>query len=164
MNQENKNLAFDTNIKQEVELSFNQPKEILSKFKNEDGSDKYSYLYGIKRTINGENAFFATSYLNSLIQDTGAKEGTKISITKTEKTVDGDKRLGWDVQVTGGETKEVDVNSLVNNLANKMDVNKANINDTNEVKELSLEEKVNILWAKHDKKEPNKNLADDLPF
>ena len=45
-----------------------------------------------------------------------------------------------------------------------MDVNKANINDTNEVKELSLEEKVNILWAEYDKKQPNKKLADDLPF
>ena len=31
MNQENKNMAFDTNIKQEVELTFDQPKEILSK-------------------------------------------------------------------------------------------------------------------------------------
>ena len=150
MNKENKNIAFDTNIKQEVELTFDKPKEILSNYKNEDGSDKFSYLYGIKRTINGENSFFATAYLNDIIQKNGAKEGTKLSITKTEKTVDGEKRLGWDVQVTGGEIKEVSID----------DVPKV-IHEVNTEK--TLEEKVEILWKAYSKTDPG-NPKDDLPF
>ena len=157
---ENKNMAFDTNIKQEVELTFDQPKEILSKYKNEDGSDKFSYLYGIKRTVNGENAFFATAYLNGLIQDTGAREGTRLSITKTEKTVDGEKRLGWDVKSIGGDVvEEQSITEVINKVASSMDANKPS-----EVKELSLEEKVNIMWGERSKDNKISNTKDDLPF
>ena len=150
MNEQNKNIAFDANVEQKVELSFDQPKAILSNYPNKDGSDKYNYLYGIKKTINGESAFFATAYLNDIIQQNGAKEGTKLSITKVEKTVDGEKRTKWEVKVIGGETKDVSID----------DVPKV-IHEVNTEK--TLEEKVDILWKAYSKTDPS-NPVDDLPF
>ena len=150
---ENKAMKFNPNLPTEVELTFDEPKT---------GDGKYGtwYLYGTKENIKGESGFFATEILHEKLQAMGVKTGSNLIITKIVK----DDKTAWDIKLIGGETKEVDVNNLVSDLANKMDVNKPNINDTNEVKELSLEEKVNILWAEHDKKQPNKNLADDLPF
>ena len=48
---------------------------------------------------------------------------------------------------------------LVNEVATKMDVNKPN-----EVKELTAEEKINILWKEREAAKPKSNPSDDMPF
>ena len=158
MNQENKNVKFNPNLPVEVELAFDEPKSGISQYKNEDGSDKYWYLYGIKNTINGESGFFATPILHDIIKNTGAKIGTKLTITKVVK----DEKTTWDVKpVDGGKVEEKSITDVISNVASSMDANKPN-----QVKELSMEEKVNIMWDKFNKGKGKKpaNVADDLPF
>ena len=155
MNQENKNAKFDPNLLVAVELSFDKPKSGISQYKNEDGSDKNWYLYGIKRTITGENGFFATPILHDIIKNMGAKEGTKLNITKVVK----DEKTSWKVDVVGGDVKAP--------VAEKP-IQEVSIDDVPKVIEevktgMTLEQKVNILWSEYEKKNP-KTVSDDLPF
>ena len=137
---ENKAKKFDPNLPTEVELSFDQPKT---------GEGKYGtwYLYGIMPLITGENGFFATDLLHKKLQELGAKSGDKLVITKVAK----DDKTFFDVKKLGGDKpEEVSIN----------DVPKV-VNEVNT--EMTLEQKVNILWSEHEKKQP-KNMTDDLPF
>ena len=146
---ENKAMKFNPNLPTEVELSFDEPKT---------GEGQYGtwYLYGTKETINGESGFFATQILHELLQGLGVKTGSKLVIMK----VVNDNKTTWDVKLLGGEpVQEKSIDKVVNNLADSMDANKPS-----EVKELSLEEKVNILWHERSKDNKTSNTKDDLPF
>ena len=146
---ENKAMKFNPNLPTEVELSFDEPKT---------GEGQYGtwYLYGTKENIKGESGFFATQILHEILQGMGVKTGSKLIITK----VVNDNKTTWDVKKLGGDAvEEQSITEVVNKVASSMDANR-----TNEVKQLTLEEKVNILWADYDKKQPDKKLSDDLPF
>tara|TARA_Y100000593_G_scaffold85728_1_gene163207 strand:+ start:418 stop:867 length:450 start_codon:yes stop_codon:yes gene_type:complete len=148
---ENKAMKFNPNLSVEVELSFDEPKT---------GDNQYGtwYLYGTKENIKGESGFFATQILHEILQGMGAKTGSKLIITK----VVNDNKTTWDVKpVDGGKVEEKSITDVISNVASSMDANKPN-----EVKELSLEEKVNIMWDKFNKGKDKKtaNVADDLPF
>jgi len=137
---ENKALKFNPNLPTEVELTFDEPKT---------GEGKFGtwYLYGIKLTVKGENGFFATEILNDKLQVIGVKSGSKLIITKVVK----DEKTTWDIRKVGeDQPKEVSIDDSPEVI--------------DEVKtELTLEQKVNILWSEHDKKQP-KNIKNDLPF
>tara|TARA_Y100000593_G_scaffold17629_1_gene35309 strand:+ start:1291 stop:1734 length:444 start_codon:yes stop_codon:yes gene_type:complete len=137
MNQENKNVKFDPNLPVEVELTFDEPKSGISQYKNEDGSDKYWYLYGIKNTINGESGFFATPILHDIIKNTGAKTGTKLTITKVVK----DEKTTWDVKSAGGSEP---IQSVSIEDVPKI-IDKVDIKDINNENNSSLEERVDKL-------------------
>ena len=144
---ENKALKFNPNLPTEVELTFDEPKSGDSKFANDDGSAKKWYLYGTKPNIKGENGFFATEILHGILKDMGVKTGSKLIITKVIK----DDKTTWDIKKVGeDQPKEVSIDDVPEVV--------------DEVKtELTLEQKVNILWSEHDKKQP-KNIKNDLPF
>ena len=137
---ENKAKKFDPNLPTEVELTFDSPKT---------GEGQYGvwYLYGIKPLITGENGFFATEILNSKLQEMSVKTGSKLIITKIVK----DEKTTWDIKKIGEDPiKEVSVDDIPEVIE--------------EVKtEMTLEQKVNILWGEYSKKHP-KNTKDDLPF
>ncbi len=157
MDKERKNVSFNPNLPTEVELSFDEPKTGLSKYKNDDGSDKYWYLYGIKETVNGESSFFATQILHEILQGMGVKTGSKLVITKVVK----DEKTTWDVKSLGGDVvEEKSIDQVVEGSLGTMNVNKPN-----EVKELSTQEKVNVMWDAFNKKGKKATLTeDDLPF
>ena len=140
MKMENKAKKFDPNLPTAVELAFDEPKT---------GEGKYGtwYLYGISPLITGETGFFATDLLHKRLQEMGAKKGDKMIITKVAK----DDKTFFDVKREGGDqVQEVAIE----------DVPKV-INEVNT--EMTLEQKVNILWSEYDKKQPKK-MTDDLPF
>lgn len=150
MDKENKALKFNPNLPNKVELAFDEPKT---------GEGQYGtwYLYGIKETINGENGFFATKILHELLQGKGLKAGAKLEITK----IVNDNKTTWDVKnLGGGQVEEKSITDVIDSVANSIDASK-----TNKVKELSTEEKVNIMWD-HFSSENKKpvNIGDDLPF
>ena len=148
---ENKAMKFNPNLPTEVELSFDEPKT---------GEGQYGiwYLYGTKENIKGESGFFATQILHEILQGMGVKTGSKLVIMK----VVNDNKTTWNVKSLGGEpVQEQSIDKVVNNLADSMDANKPS-----EVKELSTDEKVNIMWDAFNKNEGKKSTAtkDDLPF
>lgn len=74
-------MKFNVGEPKKVTLSFDQPKI---------GTNDYGkwYMYGIKTDINGgDDSFFATYTLHTMIQNLGAKEGDEITV---EKCQDGD--------------------------------------------------------------------------
>ena len=147
---ENKAMKFNPNLPTEVELTFDEPKT---------GDGKYGtwYLYGTKENIKGESGFFATQILHELLQGLGVKTGSKLVITK----VVSDNKTTWDVKnLGGGQVEEKSITEVISDVSNSLDVNKPN-----KVKELSTEEKVNIMWDHFSKenKQPV-NIGDDLPF
>ena len=137
---ENKAMKFNPNLPTEVELSFDEPK-------TGDGQYGTWYLYGTKENIKGESGFFATQILHEILQAMGVKTGSKLIITK----VVNDNKTTWDVKKIGEDPiKEVSVDDIPEVIE--------------EVKtEMTLEQKVNILWGEYSKKHP-KNTKDDLPF
>lgn len=150
MDKKNKPLKFNPNISNKVILAFDEPRT---------GENQYGtwYLYGIKETINGENGFFATKILHELLQGKGLKAGAKLEITK----IVNDNKTTWDVKnLGGGEVEEKSITEVINDVSDSLDANK-----TNEVKELSTDQKVNIMWDAYNKKNKQPvNIEDDLPF
>ena len=148
---ENKAMKFNPNLPTEVELSFDEPK-------TGDGQYGTWYLYGTKENIKGESGFFATQILHEILQGMGVKTGSKLVITK----VVNDNKTTWDVKSLGGEpVQEKSLNDVISNVASSMDANRPS-----EVKELSTDEKVNIMWDEFNKGKGKKPviLAGDLPF
>ena len=148
---ENKAMKFNPNLPTKVELSFDEPK-------TGDGQYGTWYLYGTKENIKGESGFFATQILHEILQGMGVKTGSKLVITK----VVNDNKTTWDVKSLGGEpVQEKSLNDVISNVASSMDANRPS-----EVKELSTDEKVNIMWDEFNKGKGKKPviLADDLPF
>ena len=146
---ENKAMKFNPNMPVDVELSFDEPKT---------GEGQYGtwYLYGTKENIKGESGFFATQILHEILQGMGVKTGSKLVIIK----VVNDNKTTWDVKSIGGDVvEEKSITEVINKVASSMDANKPS-----EVKELSLEEKVNILWGERSKGKKSTNTKDDLPF
>ena len=146
---ENKPMKFNPNMPVDVELSFDEPKT---------GEGQYGtwYLYGTKENIKGESGFFATQILHEILQGMGVKTGSKLVIIK----VVNDNKTTWDVKSIGGDVvEEQSITEVINKVASSMDANKPS-----EVKELSLEEKVNILWGERSKGKKSTNTKDDLPF
>ena len=151
MEKKNKSLKFNPNIPNKVILAFDEPKT---------GEGEYGtwYLYGIIETINGENGFFATKILHELLQGKGLKAGAKLEITK----IVNDNKTTWDVKnLGGGEVEEKSITEVIDSVANSIDASK-----TNKVKDLSTEQKVNIMWDAYNKKnkQPVNIGDDDLPF
>ena len=149
MKMENKAMKFNPNMPVDVELSFDEPKT---------GEGQYGtwYLYGTKENIKGESGFFATQILHEILQGMGVKTGSKLVIIK----VVNDNKTTWDVKSIGGDVvEEQSITEVINKVASSMDANKPS-----EVKELSLEEKVNILWGERSKGKKSTNTKDDLPF
>ena len=149
---ENKAMKFNPNMPVDVELSFDEPKT---------GEGQYGtwYLYGTKENIKGESGFFATQILHELLQGLGVKTGSKLVITK----VVSDNKTTWDVK-NNGESSPVEKQSItdvINTVAKSMDANRPS-----EVKELSTDEKVNIMWDAFNKNKGKKSTVteDDLPF
>lgn len=148
---ENKAMKFNPNMPVDVELSFDEPK-------TGDGQYGTWYLYGTKENIKGESGFFATQILHEILQGMGVKTGSKLVISK----VVTDNKTTWDVKSLGGEpAQELSIDKVVNNLADSMDASKPS-----QVKELSSDEKVNIMWDAFNKNKGKKSTAtkDDLPF
>ena len=146
---ENKAMKFNPNMPVDVELSFDEPKT---------GEGQYGtwYLYGTKENIKGESGFFATQILHEILQGMGVKTGSKLVIIK----VVNDNKTTWDVKSIGGDVvEEQSITEVINKVASSMDANKPS-----EVKELSLEEKVNIMWGERSKDNKISNTKDDLPF
>ena len=133
MNQENKNVKFNPNLPTAVELAFDEPK-------TGDGQYGTWYLYGIKKNINGENAFFATQILHEILQGMGVKAGTKLIITKIVK----DDKTTWDVKAPELEkpVQEVSIDD-VPEVIEQIDIK----NESN----LSLEE-INEAFSKLDRR------------
>ena len=150
MEKERKNIKFNPNLPTEVELSFDEPKT---------GEGQYGtwYLYGVKENISGETGFFATAILNDILQGMGVKTGSKLVITKVVK----DEKTTWDVKSLGGDVvEEKSIDQVVESLSGTMNVNKPS-----EVKELSTQEKVNVMWDAFNKKGKKATVTeDDLPF
>ena len=148
---ENKAMKFNPNLPTEVELSFDEPK-------TGDGQYGTWYLYGTKENIKGESGFFATQILHELLQGLGVKAGSKLVITK----VVTDNKTTWDVKPNGeaSPVEKKSITDVISNVANSMDANKPS-----EVKELSTDEKVNIMWDAYNAKTKKPvNPGDDLPF
>ena len=149
---ENKAMKFNPNMPVAVELSFDEPK-------TGDGQYGTWYLYGTSENIKGESGFFATQILHELLQGMGVKTGSKLVITK----VVSDNKTTWDVK-NNGESSPVEKQSItdvINTVAKSMDANRPS-----EVKELSTDEKVNIMWDAFNKNKGKKSTVteDDLPF
>ena len=147
---ENKAMKFNPNLPTEVELSFDEPK-------TGDGQYGTWYLYGTKENIRGESGFFATQILHEILQGMGVKTGSKLVITKVVK----DEKTTWDVKSLGGDVvEEKSIDQVVESLSGTMNVNKPS-----EVKELSTQEKVNVMWDAFNKKGKKATVTeDDLPF
>ena len=149
---ENKAMKFNPNMPVDVELSFDEPK-------TGDGQYGTWYLYGTKENIKGESGFFATQILHEILQGMGVKTGSKLVITK----VVTDNKTTWDVKPNGeaSPVEKKSITDVISNVANSMDANKPS-----EVKELSTDEKVNIMWDAFNKKKGKKSTVteDDLPF
>ena len=147
---ENKAMKFNPNMPVAVELSFDEPK-------TGDGQYGTWYLYGTSENIKGESGFFATQILHELLQGLGVKTGSKLVITKVVK----DEKTTWDVKSLGGDVvEEKSIDQVVESLSGTMNVNKPS-----EVKELSTQEKVNVMWDAFNKKGKKTTVTeDDLPF
>ena len=150
MDKERKNIKFNPNLPTEVELGFDHPKT---------GEGQYGawYLYGIKETVSGETGFFATAILHEILQGMGVKTGSKLVITKVVK----DEKTTWDVKSLSGDVvEEKSIDQVVEGSLGAMNVNKPN-----EVKELSTQEKVYVMWDAFNKKGKKATVTeDDLPF
>ena len=148
---ENKAMKFNPNMPVAVELSFDEPK-------TGDGQYGTWYLYGTNENIKGESGFFATQILHELLQGLGVKTGSKLVITK----VVSDNKTTWDVKSPDGSNpvEKKSITNVISDVAKSMDANRPS-----EVKELSTDEKVNIMWDAYNKKNKKPaNPGDDLPF
>ena len=147
-------------IQQKSSKSFvNQTKAIEKTSKaTKSASTEMFALASIQETINGENGFFATKILHELLQAKGLKAGAKLEITK----IVNDNKTTWDVKnLGGGEVEEKSITEVIDSVANSIDASK-----TNKVKDLSTDQKVNIMWDAYNKKnkQPVNIGDDDLPF
>ena len=90
---DNKTLKFKTNVPETVEFKYDNPK---------DGENEHGpwFLYGVKHK-DGDAGFFATPFLNDLIQWAGVKKGATATITKKERP-DGKSKF-WTIEVNNIE-------------------------------------------------------------
>ena len=145
-------LKFEIGKPIEVVLTANEP---------QTGQGQYGpwNRYSIKELITGEDCFFASEGLHRQIQEGGFGMGYKMTIEKVHDA----KTLKTFFKVTphgdGSTMESATMEEMVNKVATKMDVNQ-----TNEVKELTAEEKINILWKEREATKAKSNPADDMPF
>ena len=92
----------------------------------------------------------------------------KLNISKGKKVefkkvlLVNDNKTTWDVKnLGGGEVEEKSITEVIDSVANSIDASK-----TNKVKDLSTDQKVNIMWDAYNKKnkQPVNIGDDDLPF
>ena len=159
-------LKFDIGKPIEVVLTANEP---------QTGQGQYGpwNRYSIKELITGEDCFFASEGLHRQISEGNFGEGYKLTIEKIHDKATSKTFFKVTPHGDGSTMESATMNELVNKVATKMDVNQPN-----EVKELSLEErvayledKIKLLCAKRQKEAgiktaPEKPTVteDDLPF
>ena len=162
----NTTLKFETGKPVEVVLTANEP---------QTGQGQYGpwNRYSIKELISGEDCFFASEGLHRQIQEGNFGMGYKMTIEK----VHDEKSAKTFFKVTphgdGSNLTSATIEEAVDMVASSMDVNKPN-----EVKKLSIEErvayledKIKMLCAKRQKEAGIKTApekptvtGDDLPF
>ena len=135
---ENKNIKFEPNVPVEVTLAFDQPK-------TGDGEYGTWYLYGTKALITGESGFFATELLHKKIQEAGLSMGDTFTIIKVSK----DNKTFFNI-----EHPEVPLK--------KVSDNQVNVSKPGQ-RELTLEQKVTVMWKEYERKHPAPTEG-DLPF
>ena len=136
---ENKNIKFQPNVPVDVSLAFDQPK-------TGNGPHGTWYLYGTKPLITGETGFFATELLHNKIQEAGLSEGDKVTIIKVTK----DNKTFFNI-----EHPEVPIKS----------VPKEQVNIVKEgQRQLSTDQKVDIMWREYERSHPATKNEDDIPF
>ena len=154
MVEQNKNttLKFDIGKPIEVVLTANEP---------QTGQGQYGpwNRYSIKELISGEDCFFASECLHRQIKEGNFGEGYKLTIEKVHDEKSSKTFFKVTPHGDGSTMESATMEEMVNKVATKMDVNQPN-----EVKELTAEEKINILWEERKAAKPKANPTDDIPF
>ena len=145
-------LKFEIGKPIEVVLTANEP---------QTGSGAYGVWnrYSIKELISGEDCFFASEGLHRQISEGNFGEGYKLTIEKIHDEKSSKTFFKVTPQGDGGTMESATMDELVTKVATKMDVNQPN-----EVKELTAEEKINILWKEREATKAKSNPTDDIPF
>ena len=150
------------NKKDPLKFAIGKPIEVvLTANEPQTGQGQYGpwNRYSIKELISGEDCFFASDGLHRQIKEGGFGEGYKLTIEK----IHDEKSAKTFFKVTphgdGSNLTSATIEEAVDMVASSMDVNKPN-----EVKELTAEEKINILWKEREATKAKSNPADDLPF
>ena len=145
MNVENKYLKFDIGDSHAVEFTLDQ---LFTERDNETNPSWGQIItYDIKHK-DGFNKFTASKGLHTKLQELGIKKGDKVEIKKiTFTTKDGQPRTTFEVGKVFQEISVDDVSEVIDQVKTNM----------------TLEEKVNVLWSEHEKKQ-SKSAAEDLPF
>ena len=150
------------NKKDPLKFAIGKPIEVvLTANEPQTGQGQYGpwNRYSIKELISGEDCFFASEGLHRQIQEGGFGEGYKLTIEKIHDEKSSKTFFKVTPQGDGSTLQSATMGELVNEVATKMDVNKPN-----EVKELTAEEKINILWKEREAAKPKSNPSDDMPF
>ena len=150
------------NKKDPLKFAIGKPIEVvLTANEPQTGQGQYGpwNRYSIKELITGEDCFFASEGLHRQIKEGNFGEGYKLTIEK----VHDEKSAKTFFKVTphgdGSNLTSATIEEAVDMVASSMDVNKPN-----EVKELTAEEKINILWKEREAAKPKANPAEDMPF
>lgn len=166
-----KALKFEVGVVNEVTLSFDEPRITPStKFPG-----KNMIWYGIKEMITGENGFNSSESLNTMIQLEGAKTGDTIEIKKLQgdtyayftvngKTMD-DFRGQVTAEVNEGVAQEKEILSptpqqAVEQVVQSFAPPSEKVDYIQKPNEKTTAEKVDILWARFIKDNPD----EELPF
>ena len=142
MNVENKYLKFNVGDSHTVEFTLDQ---LFDERDNETNPSWGKIItYDIKHKY-GFNKLTTSPGLHSKLKDLEVKKGDKVEIKKiTFQTKEGEPRTTFEV----GKIFQVDdISEVIDEVKTSM----------------TLEEKVNVLWSEHEKKQ-SKSAADDLPF
>ena len=164
-----KALKFEVGVVNEVTLSFDEPRITPStKFPG-----KNMIWYGIKEMITGENGFNASEALNTMIQLEGAKQGDTIEIKKLQGdsfayfTVNGKAMDDFRGQVTETVKESVTQEKEILAQAPPQSVEQAvqnfappteNVEYIQKPNEKTTAEKVDILWTRFIKDNPDEGL------
>lgn len=152
-------IKFEVGKPTAVELAYDSPKV---------GTNDYGrwYLYGIKEHINGDDGFFATETLHTMIKTLGAGQGDEIVI---EKCVDGEMTffkvngLSMHDMNNGGSAEKI-AEAKPNPLKASLEVDaEVSITKLNEdfIKLKSQFEKLEGLFKQLDSKTPSEKQTED---
>lgn len=151
-----KALKFEVGVVNEVTLAFDEPRITPSK----KYPGKNMIWYGIKETIGGENGFNASESLHAMIGKSGAKKGDMIEIKKNA----GDKFAYFTVNGKSMDDFNNEVHPSPQESVSKVAASFAptapGVEYKNKPGEISLEMKVEKMWTKFVKDNPD----EDIPF
>lgn len=163
---ENKYLKFEVDELHIVTFTHDYEGKLYKEYENEKNpSWGNQTVYDISHK-DGFNKLSAAKGLHTKLEELSLKKGDSVLIKKiTFKNKEGQFRQTFEVdrylKTSDTTIEEKPITDVISNVASSMDANRPS-----EVKELSTDEKVNIMWDEFNKGKGKKpaNPGDDLPF